>query len=72
MREVGIVPHDVLEHTNSFLDDLNTFLGNYNKVNELVRERTTSFRNKVQTLKLEKVQFEIDFKYSESATKRLI
>ena len=68
LREVGRVSHDVLEHTNSFLGDFNTSLGNYNKVNDLVKERTRSFRNKIQSLKLEKVKFDIELRYSESAT----
>jgi chromosome segregation ATPase len=63
LRQVGKASTEILDKTNSFLGELNTSLETYNKVADLVQTRTASIRKKIQTLKLERIPFEVQLKY---------
>lgn len=70
VKEVGKATGEALEQANSFLDDLNTSLGNYNKVNELVRERAASYKKNIQKLKLEKALLEVKLNHADTTIEK--
>jgi hypothetical protein len=71
LHQVGHATNDVLEGTENILDDINTSLGKYNELNKIVRERTSAYRNKINSLRLDKIPLESSLKYSKSHTEKV-
>jgi len=66
LRQTAEVTNEALVGVNSFLDDANKSLSEYNKVNELVSERAKFYKEEIQRLKLEKIPFDVNLKYESS------
>lgn len=66
LRQTAEVTNEALVGVNSFLDDVNKSLSEYNKVNELVSERAKFYKEEIQRLKHEKVPFDVNLKYESS------
>jgi len=71
INETGKVLNSFLHETNSALDSFNTSLEAYNEKNRLISIRTKSLRENISRLHLEKIEPEINLKYSEDELEKI-
>lgn len=69
-KETGKVACEALEDFNEILDDYNRTLSDYNKKNELYRQKTIQHKNKINELRIKKIEPKILLKGEKNYAER--